>query len=477
VTADTTPAESRPINPLAALTLVIVFPGRTFRRLVERPHWILPLVFVAASVVLSSLLLLSAGMMDDVIEAEAFRTGFDPGTIRSGTPAAMIVSGVIGVVLATLIQTTFYFVVARSFGGRGRFRTAFSAVCHASVPVGLMAILLTALIPFTKSADIGANLAFLFDPVRQPFLWGIASQIDVAVIWFFILLGIAAEPVFGLDRKRARAATVVFAVVSVLTLGWLSGRQAAGTADPYENWDIRETSRCTLHFPRGAPDEVLMKVTSDFRRAADRVERLTGYAPGVTAPGESGEARIDCYLYPSLDEKRRATGVAEPAHRVEWANAVHYAVTEGSEVFLARELLKLVDAQFHGKVYNPLIRDGLAVYAGGSWGGLTVRAAGLDLLDRRLLPELADMTDPVAFKAMDERISRPAAGSFIAYLIDETGTQGVKRLYSSSARDPNAVPELLASALGRPLPEIEAGWRAYLEDTEGEPGAQAAGQR
>lgn len=466
MTADASPVETRPINALAALTLVIAFPGKTFRRLVERPHWILPLVFVAASIVLSSLLLLSAGMMDDVIEEEAFRTGFDPATIRSGTPAAMVVSGILGVVLATLFQTFFYFVIARSFGGRGRFRTAFSAVCHASVPVGLVAILLTALIPFTKSADFGANLSFLFDPARQPFLWGIAGQIDVAVIWFFILLAIAAEPVFGLDRRRARTATAVFAVVSVLALGWLSGRQAARAVDPYEGWDSRETSRCTLHFPRGAPDEVLIRVVSDFRRAAERVEWLTGHAPGESVPGatEDGEERIDCYLYPSLDEKRRATGDPSPAHRVEWAGAVHYAVAEGAEVFLARELLKLTDAQLHGKVYNPLIRDGLAVYAGRSWGGMEVRAAGRDLLDRRALPELADIADAVKFTAMDERIAQPSAGSFISFLIDEIGVRGVRSIYRSSARDPDAVPGLLEGALGDPLSRIDSRWRTYLAE-------------
>jgi hypothetical protein len=485
VTTEAPSVETRPINPLAALTLVVVFPGRTFRRLVERPHWILPLVFVSASIVLSSLLLFGAGLMDDAIEIEAFRTGFEPAAIRAGTPAAMVVSGVVGVVVATLLQTLFYVAIARLFGGRGRFRTAFSAVCHASVPVGLVAVLLTALIPFTKSAEFGANLSFLFDAAKRPLLWGVASQIDVAMIWFFVLLGIAAEPVFGLERVRARTATAVFAVVTVLALGWLAGRQAGLAADPYEGWASTQTEACTLHHPRGAPREVLARVRAEFLRSAGRVERLTGLSVGTQAADvsagargaqDTADARIDCYVYPSLDEKRRATGDGSPAHRVEWANAVHYALADGGGVFLTRELLKLLDARAHGNVYNPLVRDGLAVYAGGSWGGMNVREAGGDLLHRRVLPGLEALADPVAFADMQETIAQPAAGSFIAFMMSEIGVASLRDAYLSAARNPEEVIDLLEGALGDSIAGIERRWRAYLLG-EGSTGSSQSGIR
>jgi hypothetical protein len=487
----------RPINPLAALTLVLVFPGRTFRRLVLRPHWIVPLAFVAASVVVTSLLVFSAGFMDEAIRQEAFLTGVDPDTVRAGTPAAMIVSGVSGVVVATLLQTLFYLAIARLFGGRGRFRTAFSAVCHASVPVGLMAVLLTALIPFTHSAELGANLSFLFDQARQPFLWGIASQIDVAVIWFFLLLGIAAEPVFELDRRRARAATAVFAVASILTLGWLAGHQPSVPVDPYAGWDSTESSGCVLHYPKGAPDRILHDVTLAFRESAREVQALTGLRPGgpgteaagtgagprSAADGESAvrtevaATRIDCYLYPSLEEKRRATGNQAPVHRVEWANAIHLAWVDGTQIQLTRELLKLEDARVHGKVYNPLVRDGLAVFAGGSWAGMSVRQAGRDLLSRHALPDLDELVDPIAFADMDKKISEPAAGSFIAFMMSEIGAKATRDIYEASAADPEDVRELLEKALGGSLDEIDSRWRSYLEAESSEPGASTPGKR
>ncbi|MBN2565486.1 MAG: YIP1 family protein [Candidatus Eisenbacteria bacterium] len=490
MTAIVASRETRPINPLAALTLVLVFPGKTFRRLVERPHWILPLVFVAASIILSSLLGLAAGLMDDVIVREAFLSGSDPEAVRAGTPTAMIVSGVVGVVAATLLQTLFYIAIARLFGGRGRFRVAFSAVCHASVPVGVVAILMTAIIPFTRSADVGASLTFLLDPARQPLLWGFASQIDIAVIWFFVLLGIAAEPVFELDRRRARGATTVFAAVSILTLGWLAGRQAGLAEDPHAGWESRESAACVLHFPAGTPDDALTGALASVGRSFGRVESLTGLGPVARPVAEPGPAdgrdagveveadsRIDCYLYPSLEEKRRVTGNVTPAHRVEWANAVHLATVNGADVYLTRELLKLEDARAHGKMYNPLVRDGLAVFAGGSWGGMSVREAGRDLLERRVLPRLDVLANPVAFRDMDERIAEPAAGSFTGFLVSEVGEPGMQDIYRSSARDPDSVSGLLESALVDSLAGIDDRWRLYLLAETGEPGECAPGEQ
>jgi len=474
VTIDAPSTETRPLNPLAALTLVLVFPGRTFRRLVDRPHWVLPLVFVICAAVLSGLLALAAGFMDESIELQAFRTGHDPIEIREGAPAAMVVAGIVGVTGATLLQALLLMAVARLLHGRGTFRRAFSAVCHASVPIGVSAILLTALIPFTHTSISGVSLAFAVDQASSPFLWGLANQMDIATLWFFVLLGIAAEPVFELPRRKARLAVLIFGVVSVLVLGWMGRGEAIRRVDPYSDWSARDTGSVVLHADASIPGETLAVIALVWERTAGRVQKLTGLAAGGPAGG-AGEERIDCYLYPSLEEKRRVTDNPAIAHRVEWAGVIHLAWVDGAQAPLTREMLKLVDAKAHGKVYTPLIRDGLAVYAGRKWGGMPVREAGADLLQRKVLPGLDMLVDTVAFVQLDERISQPAAGSFIAFLAEESGVDAVRDLYDDSAGGFEGTKALLEATLDDTLGGIETRWIAYLRLSTDAPGAGTPG--
>jgi hypothetical protein len=412
--------------------------------------------------------------MDQSIELQALRTGHDPAVIEEGAPAAMVVSGIVGVTGATLLQTLLLMAVARLLGGRSTFRRAFSAVCHASVPIGVSAILVTALVPFTHKAMTGINLAFAVDRASSPFLWGIANQLDLGMLWFFALLGIAAEPVFDLPRRRARMTALVFAVISVLILGWMGRGEAMSRVDPYEDWSRTESHGHIFRFHGEPPEKILRGVAMACDRAAARVHELTGLtADGATGGGVDG--RIHYYLYPSLEEKLRVTDNQAAAHRVEWAGAIHLTWVEGSEAALTRETLKLVDAKAHGKVYTPLVRDGLAVYAGETWAGMPVREAGADLLRRKVLPGLDTLVDVVAFVQLDERISQPAAGSFVAYLVDERGIDVVRNLYDDSAGKSVDVEALLEAALGDSLGGIEKGWTAYLEPEYEAPGRDLPG--
>ena len=466
----------RPINPLAALTLVLVFPGRTFRRLVDRPHWILPLAFVAVSVMINRLLALSSGMMDDMLRSEAFLSGAGLSDARSAALTFAVVLSVVAVPVVTLLQAFFFKVAGTLFGGRNRFRVIFSAVCHASIPLGLSALAFAALMPLTHSATAAANLSFLVDPVRHPFLWCLAMELDLSAIWFFILLGLAAEPVLNLPRRRARLATVAFAVAYILVMSWSGKGSASRTVDPYAEWSVRETGSAVLHASARVPDETLEEIAGVCAIAEGRIEELTGVNPGGGA-GTAGGGRIDCYLYPSLEEKLRVTDNPAIAHRVEWAGVIHLACVEGAQAPLTREMFKLVDAKAHGKVYTPLIRDGLAVYAGGTWGGMPVRMAGADLLERKVLPGLDLLVDGAMFVRLDERISQPAAASFVAFLTEEKGVDIVRTLHSGSAGRSEGTEALLETTLGDSLGAIEERWLAYLRFSTDTPDAPSSGER
>ena len=220
-------SDERPLNPLAAMTLVLVFPRKTFERLTERPHWALPVLFVVGASMMSALFAVRAGFMDEFLADAAATAGRTETEVRGAFLAAGVVMAVVVVPLVMLVEALLYRLAGSVAGGRTTFRVAFAAVAHASIPVGIGSLVLACLMPFTRSARAGANLAFLFDPGRHEVLWSVARQIDLFSIWFFVLLGIAAEPIFGLPRRRARLAALGFALAYVLIMSW-SGKGAFG---------------------------------------------------------------------------------------------------------------------------------------------------------------------------------------------------------------------------------------------------------
>lgn len=220
-------AGARPINALAAMTLVLAHPQRTFERLTERPHWVLPLVFVVAAPMVSAVYAVRSGFMDELVPAEAALAGGGLAGVRAALLSQAILMAVVGIPLVILLETLLFRLAGTLAGGRASFGVVFSAVAHASIPVGIGALVLGCFLRFTGTARAGLNLGFLIEPVRHPHLWSILRQIDLFSVWLFALLGIAAEPVFGLPRRRARAATVAFALAYILIMSW-SGRGAVG---------------------------------------------------------------------------------------------------------------------------------------------------------------------------------------------------------------------------------------------------------
>lgn len=456
---------TKPLGALAAITLVLVFPRLTFERLKERPRWVLPLVFVVGSSMVSAIYAVRGGFMNEVLEGFAFRSGVDPAQVRAGFLAAGIVMAVVVVPLVTLLETLFFKLAAMAFGGRSRFGAVFAAVAHASIPIGIGALAFAALMPVTNSPTAGANLAFLVAPASHPLLWSLARQIDLFSVWFFVLLGIAAEPVFDLPKRRARLAALVFAVAYVAVTGWMGQNEATQLSDPYGDWPSHEVPGAVVHQDPDVSDEVASVADPVLARVVEHCRTIVGAAP---------DERIAFYLYASLDQKVEITNNAAPSHGVEWAHAVHVAWVRGVEPSLVGETMKVVSATTLGKVYNPLVQNGLAAYARGKWEGTSASRGGAELLERGVLPGLASLVDPVSFGRMDPGVAERAAGALVVFVIGEAGEEAFWSLVRGADTEGRAsVQHVLESALGDSLASIERRWIAYL----GSPRAQGLGEQ
>jgi hypothetical protein len=409
-------------------------------------------------VALSAVYTARGGFLVESFEAEALRTGWHPTTVESRFVALSIVGPFVAVPLVALLQALFFKLAGWLFEGRARFRVVFSAVAYASIPTGIGALLFAALLPITRSATLGANLSFLVDPVLRPVLWSLTRQIDLFAIWFFVLLGIAAEPVFGLPRRKARLAAVLFAGAHVAAMATFGIGEAGSLANPYEGWAVHETPLTVVHHAPGDDrvilDDVSVAVASARARAADLA-------------GADVDGRIECYLYPSVDSKLAVTDNGAIAHGVEWANAVHVAWVEGAELALTRELTKVIAGRTLGNVYNPLISDGLAIHAGGLWGGEPVVERAAELQGRGTLPPLESLVDPVTYGRYPAELSEPAAGAFTAFLLDELGETVYRDVYSRAV-DAVSLRALLEDAAADSLEGMERRWISYLEAARAE---------
>ena len=308
----------------------------------------------------------------------------------------------------------------------------------------------------SHSADLGADLSHFIDPTMHPFLWGLARELGVIPLWFYALIAVAAGPVFRLPRRRAWAAAGVFVAVHIIIMSYLGIGQARSQRDPHEGWASVEAAGVVLYFPEGASDMLAEEAVSAAAAASERVAEILGTA----------NERIDCYVYPSREEKERVTGNAAIAHGVTWANAVHVAWWGSSDVALAREMAHVAGARALGKMYNPFVRNGLAVYVGAEWGGRPVIDVARELRGADSLPRLADLVDPGAYARIDARVSDPAAGAFTAFLVEELGEPAYRDFYAYVARTRARVPGALEQSLGDSLGAIEARWISFIETDE-----------
>ncbi len=452
--------EERAINPLAALTMVLVFPAQTFRRLMLRPNWIVPLLFVILSVLVRRILTVQTGFMDEVLRDQAVLTGGAIADLRSAAMVFSVVTALVSVPVVTVIQTLFLMLFARAFGGSARFQSAFSAVAYASVPVGVGALALSALLPLTHSATLGANLAALLPANSSPFLVSLGMELDLFYLWFFVLLGIAAVPVFGLPKPRARLAAAVFAVFFVLVMSWIGSGSPAEGESPLHGWKTVDTEEVSMHFPEDTPGEVVDEAILAADSAVERTRGVVGASFG----------RIDCYVYPSLGEKTRITGNAALANRVAWADAVHVAWEGHAEVELAREVARVGGARALGRMYNPFLADGLAVYVGRLVAGKPVAEVAAELHIEGSLPDLSTLVDPAMYTATRGTIGDAAAGSFTSFMLDDLGRESYRELYSYVSRTQVPARGALERAFSDSLGTIEQRWTSYIMQHAATPG-------
>jgi hypothetical protein len=236
-TPATVPAAEAPISPVSAVVGTFSRPSETFRRLVARPTWWLPLVLIIASTAAAWLVVSPKMDMDrtirESIEKRAEKSG------RTIPPEAMnrqvelsrklmpVFFGValVGGAVLLFFPALVFWGSAKAMGADARYKQLLSIWGHASLPnvLGtLLGIPIFLQLPDGSLTQEGvgevvkSNVGAFLDPSAPAPLRALAGSLDVFSLsaLFFLVLGFRRLP--GLSKGAATATPIVLWLVYVI---------------------------------------------------------------------------------------------------------------------------------------------------------------------------------------------------------------------------------------------------------------------
>jgi hypothetical protein len=123
-------------------------------------------------------------------------------------------------IIAAVLFASFKFGVSAAV----KFKTSYAIVMYASLPLLLKTVLATISVAagadpdsFNLQNPVATNPGYFLSPANSPFLYSVATALDIFMIWTLILTAIGFTCVSKL--KRSTAMTIVFGWYIIFTLG------------------------------------------------------------------------------------------------------------------------------------------------------------------------------------------------------------------------------------------------------------------
>jgi hypothetical protein len=232
----TVPAEA-PISPVSAVVGTFSRPSETFRRLVARPTWWLPLVLVLIATTVSWAVVAPKMDMDrtvrESIEKRAEKSGrtLAPEMIDRQVQMSKKMMPVFFAVAVAGSAVVFFFAAlvllgsAKAMGAEARYTQLLAIWGHAGLPSVLGAFLAIPIYLQLPDASltqdavqqvVKSNVGAFLDPSAPAALRAFASSLDIFsfAVLFFLVLGIRRLP--GLSKGAATAIPIVLWLVIVI---------------------------------------------------------------------------------------------------------------------------------------------------------------------------------------------------------------------------------------------------------------------
>ena len=342
------------------------------------------------------------------------------------------------------------------------------------VVVVLLSALYAALLGYATPAVFSYNLFYGFFPglTYDEFL----PLTGTLVLWRLLTLLLAVLPAWAALLLLSKAPEVrsgweaVLALAEILVgprLRWWTAGLALAMALLY-------VARCELgletttdHLRVELPGRILTphfvihlqeSGVSEAERASIGAEHEFRLAQVLRAFSLPDDERIESFIYPSSDERRRLIGAGTTSIAKPWRREIHL-LQESYEQVLKHELVHVVAGRFSPTIirasFSTGLVEGLAMAVEWDWGNRTLHQYAAAMHAAGFAPEIRSLMGFAGFARQAPSVSYVLAGSFCRYLIDRFGMRTMTALYGGTP---------IEALTGSDLEGLIAEWRAFLLD-------------
>ena len=239
---------------------------------------------------------------------------------------------------------------------------------------------------------------------------------------------------------------------------WPPARDLVAEADHTDQAAARAASLATLEsknyravFDKTAIPEAEIREILATREAA--------LAKAIAALGSPPEGfRLTLHVYDSVESKKAATGVADPAHSIPARREI-YMVRPFARSPSPHEEVHVLAEQLYGTCVSTGLYEGLALAVENSWRGDPLEWFAARLKSESRLPPLSDLLDEQTLRALPEERGLVPAGIFVSWLRGADGPDAIRKIYSL----PEAGAASVAKTLGTTEEALEGRFRAWAD--------------
>jgi len=252
--------------------------------------------------------------------------------------------------------------------------------------------------------------------------------------------------------RRKRAAVCLGVLLSTLFAVQVYGQRLSVKSLRFAkhfSWISKESANFDFFYEADTPAaRDIDRIVKSMEDSRARVERLLG---------KTSKLRLQTFFVESRARMKDLIKLETNAYAYGTISTMVY--NDEIESIGAHQTCHVLATSLWGDSREEWVEEGLAVYANDHWRGLPLHSVAKWLLDRDKLVPVAGLVKNGWQQKHSDEVTYPQLGSFVKFVYEKYGMDGVKQLWKRGAKD-------APGALGKPLNAVEVEWKAELMNVD-----------